>query len=193
MPTSLSPRDVLLAFIQVGLSSIGGAVGPLRYVLVIRRRWLTDLELAEGLAISQALPGAAVSNLAVMIGDRFAGTLGALGALLGLCGPPLVVALVLGALATRFSATSPRFAAAETAVTAAIAGIFIANGLRLARRLWRDEPDTRWTWRGGRVGLSALAAVLVAGLHVSVPIVMVCVVGGSFALETAQRRAAAQP
>lgn len=188
MPAQLSARTLFLGFAQVGLTAVGGAVSPLRYVLVVRRRWMSEGELAEGLAIAQALPGASAANLAVMVADTMGGRFGPLWALLGLCGPPLVVALTLATFATRLSATNVRFAAAETAVTAAVAGLFISNGIRLAWRLWRDNPKVARGWRGARLALSVSATTFVAGLHFWIPAVMVGVAATSFALETARRR-----
>ena len=180
-----------LAFTQIGLSSVGGAAAPIRHVLVVRRRWLTEAELGETFAVAQALPGASAANLAVMLGDRFGGTLGPLATVGGLSIPSLAVALILVVVATHLSAANARFAAAETGVTAAVAGLFISNGLRLARRLWGDAPELRRRWRGTRLTISLAAVVLVAGLHVFIPAVLVGLALASFGIEFALRRYAA--
>ena len=46
-------------------------------VLVERRRWLTEQEFVDLLALGQLLPGPNVLNLTVMVGYRFAGWTGA--------------------------------------------------------------------------------------------------------------------
>jgi chromate transporter len=176
------------AFMQIGLTSVGGAAAPIRHVLVVRRRWLTEGELAETFAIAQALPGASAANLAVILGDRFAGALGPLAAVGGLSIPSLAVALVLAAVATQLSAANPRFAAAEAGVTAAVAGLFISNGMRLAWRLWHDAPEMRRRWRGARLGTSFSAVVRVAALHFFIPAVLVGLAAVSFGIEIALRR-----
>jgi len=188
-----------LAFAQIGLSSVGGAAAPIRHVLVVRRRWLTEAELAETFAIAQALPGASAANLAVILGDRFAGALGPFATVGGLSLPSLGVALVLVAAATHLSAANPRFAAAEAGVTAAVAGLFVSNGMRLAWRLWHDAPldkfgtgsALRRRWRGARLGISLAAVALVAGLHFFIPAVLVGLAATSFGIEFALRRRAA--
>src|SRR5205814_473164 len=63
----VSPLVLMLAFIQIGLSSVGGAAVPLRHILVVRRKWLSDAEFAEEFSIAQALPGASAANVAVML------------------------------------------------------------------------------------------------------------------------------
>jgi chromate transporter len=172
---------------HVGLTSVGGAAGPLRHVAVKSRRWLDERDLAELFGIGQALPGANVANVGIMLGDRSAGIPGALAALAGLCLPSLAVALTLATFATHLAATNARFAAAEVGVTAGVAGIFLSNGARVIALVWRDGA-TGGAGRGvARLALSALGVVLVAWLHVWVPLVVVGLVGASLALETSAR------
>jgi chromate transporter len=175
--------DLARAFANIGLTSVGGAVGPLRYVLVRQQRWLSEVELAEMFGIAQALPGAVAANVAVMLGDRFAGLLGSFSALFGLIVPSLIVALLLVQFATNLAAVNPRFAAAEFAVTAAVCGIFVSNGIRVISQLWSGAPNLQLTWRCARVAISALGILLVASLHVFVPLAMIVMLAVSFLIE----------
>jgi chromate transporter len=179
--------DLFLGWMNVGLTSVGGAAGPLRHVIVKQRRWLTETELAELFGIAQALPGATAVNIAVMLGARFAGPLGPLAALAGLIIPSLVVAIALSSVATQLAATNVRFAAAETAITAAVAGVFISNGLRLIGLIWRGSPDIAALWRYARLAISALGVLLVAGLHLFVPFAMLIMIAASMAIESRLR------
>jgi chromate transporter len=186
-----SPLELAAGFMNVGLTSIGGAAGPLRHVVVKQRKWMTEAELGELFGMCQALPGATVVNVAVMFGDRSSGPLGALAGVAGLCIPSLVVALLLATVATHFSATNARFAAAEVAVTAAVAGIFVSNGLRLIATLWNDKPDVGLALRLGRAAISALGILLVAGFHLWIPFAVVVLVACGLLIEwrVQQRRA----
>ena len=176
--------DLALAFANIGLTSVGGAAGPLRYVLVKQRRWLSEVELAEMFGVAQALPGAVAANVAVMLGDRFAGPLGLFSALAGLIVPSLTIALLLVRIATNLASVNPRFAAAEFAVTAAVCGIFVSNGIRVIWQLWSGAPDLRLTWRCARLAISALGILLVAGFHVFVPFAMIVMFAFSLLVET---------
>jgi chromate transporter len=178
-----TPWELCLGFINVGLTSVGGAAGPLRHVVVKQRKWLSEGELAELFGMCQALPGATVVNVAVLLGDRSSGILGALAGVAGLCVPALIVALLLATVATRLSETNARFASAEVAVTAAVAGIFISNGVRLIAALWQDSADIGTVFRLGRVAISALGIVLVAGLHLWIPFAVVILVAVSLGVE----------
>ncbi len=179
-----SPLALAVGFMNIGLTSVGGAAGPLRHVVVKQRKWLDEHELAELFGVSQALPGATVVNVAVMLGDRFAGPLGSLAAVAGLCIPSLILAVLLASAATAISATNARFAAAEVAVTAAVAGIFLSNGTRLVALLWNDTvADVPLVLRCARVSISALGIVLVAGLHLWIPYAVVLLVALSVVVE----------
>lgn len=180
--------DLALAFANIGLTSVGGAAGPLRYVIVKQRRWLSDVELAEMFGVAQALPGAVAVNVAVMLGDRFAGPLGLFSSLAGLIVPSLTIALVLVRIATNLANANPRFAAAEFAVTAAVCGIFVSNGIRVLWQLWTGAPNLHLTWRCARLAIAALGIVLVAVLHVFVPLAMIVMFAASLGVEMRLRR-----
>ena len=174
---------LFLGWANIGLTSVGGAAGPLRHVIVKQRKWLSETELAGLFGLAQALPGATAVNIAVMLGNSYAGVLGTCAAIAGLVLPSLVVAIVMADVATNLAATNLRFAAAETAITAAVSGVFIANGIRLIQLLWTGSPDVRPVWRCARLAISALGIVLVAGLHLFVPLAMAIMVVVSLIIE----------
>ena len=176
--------ELFTGWANIGLTSVGGAAGPLRHVIVKQRKWLTETELAELFGLAQALPGATAVNIATMLGERFAGPLGPIASLAGLIVPSLIVAIVMADVATNLAAVNIRFAAAETAITAAVAGVFIANGLRLIWLLWSGAPEVKTTWKTARIAISALGVVLVAGLHLFVPFAMIAMLAVSMIVET---------
>jgi chromate transporter len=182
--------DLLLGWMNIGLTSVGGAGGPLRHVIVKQRRWLSEGELAELFGIAQALPGATAVNVAVMLSDRFCGTLGPVAALTGLILPTMLVAIALAGFATRMATVNPRFAAAEVAITAAVAGVFVSNGVRLITQMWGESPDVRVVWRCARVVISLLGIVLVAVFHIFIPFVVLILIVLSMLVEVRLSRTA---
>src|ERR1043166_9163100 len=91
---ALGPRnatEIFLTFTRIGASSFGGVNFWVRRVLIQEKRWITDEEFLQGLAIGQILPGPNVYNLSVMLGYRFGGLRGALAAAGGLLGAPLAM------------------------------------------------------------------------------------------------------
>ncbi len=131
-----TPLQLLLGFAQLSLQGFGGVGGQSLHFLTRDRKWLTDAEFAEDSALCQALPGPNTGNLALIVGDRAAGTLGAVCALIGFAVPSTVLAIFIAIGLGRLSHV-PRVAAVESAVVAAAAGLVIASGARIARQLGR--------------------------------------------------------
>src|SRR5271166_3520226 len=96
-------REVLLAFLRLGLTSFGGPVAHLGYFrdeFVMRRRWLDDRAYADLVALCQFLPGPASSQVGIAIGLSRAGYLGALAAWTAFT-LPSAIALVMFAYGVR--------------------------------------------------------------------------------------------
>jgi chromate transporter len=155
----------------------------MRHVIVVQRRWVTEGELAELFGLGQALPGSVVSNVAVLLGPRYASPLGPFVALAGLIIPSMLIAIAISSVATSLAAANARFAAAEVGVTAALAGIFVSNGLRVLAQLWSHGPDVKLTWRCTRVAIGVLGVVLVIGVHLNIPLTMIVLVALSMLVE----------
>lgn len=136
MPETRSAREIFLTFARIGASGFGGVNYWVRRIVVHEKRWITDREYLEGLALGQIIPGPNVYNLTVMIGYRFGGVRGAFAAVGGLLGVPLAVLLVLGFLYHRYSAL-PVLQHALAGMTAIAAGLLLANAVSLAAALPR--------------------------------------------------------
>jgi chromate transporter len=187
-PAPPTLRDLAVAFTVLSLSGFGGVAPQARYHLVTRRGWLTEREFADVFGISQILPGANISNLAAIVGDRFAGLLGVVVCLAALCLPSLVVAVALMLGAIRLTAAFPRFGAVETGITAATAGMIFANGLRVVVVTWRrtsgPHPAAR---RLARVAIALATLALIALLAVPLPVAILGMLALSVLLERGQR------
>ena len=86
VPAAGSFREVLGAFLRLGLTSFGGPVAHLGYFrqeFVARRRWLDEETFADVVALCQFLPGPASSQVGIALGLTRAGPRGALAAWLG--------------------------------------------------------------------------------------------------------------
>jgi chromate transporter len=76
-------REVLAAFLKLGLTSFGGPIAHLGYfreAFVVRRRWLDETAFADLVALCQFLPGPASSQVGFALGLLRAGWKGALAA-----------------------------------------------------------------------------------------------------------------
>lgn len=133
-PERVPLRALAAVFFRIGLLSFGGGLGAwIHRETVALRGWLTHDEFMAGLALGQILPGANVTNLAVYIGQRLRGGLGATTALLSLLAAPFVLILVLARVSALLSG-SAIFHAALEGVTAAAVGLVLNIGVIGAQR-----------------------------------------------------------
>ena len=90
--------ELATSFSRVALESFGGGLGAwMRRLIVAEKRWLSEEEYLSAATLCQVLPGANQINMAVFVGARHRGALGALAAVAGLVVLPAVAALLIGA------------------------------------------------------------------------------------------------
>ncbi|MFA7292678.1 MAG: chromate transporter [Rhodocyclaceae bacterium] len=130
-PPALSLAALFLGFSKIGLSGFGGVLPFARHYLVETSRWLSADEFNALLGLCQFLPGPNVVNLAVVVGKRERGLMGAIVAPLGLVTGPVIVALLLVMLYDRYG-TLPEAQGMMRGVAAAGVGLLFAMGYRMA-------------------------------------------------------------
>ncbi len=157
---------LLRAFTWIGLTSIGGGRSGYFYqAFVVRRRWITDEEFVQGLTLSQLLPGPTVSNLAVALGHRLRGAVGAACAWFGLLLPGSLA--IIAASALYFGrGVGPGAAAALRGMGAAVVGFMLVTVARLARGALRGR---------GAPAIAALAFLAVGPLRLNLFLVILLV------------------
>ena len=128
-------------FLRLGLTSFGGPIAHLGYfreVFVVRRRWLSEAEFAQLVAICQALPGPASSQLGFAVGLLKGGWRGGLLAFLGFTLPSALLMFGLAMLAPRLDGP---VAEAVLHGLKLVAVVVVAHGLiGMARSLVPDLP-----------------------------------------------------
>ncbi len=148
--------EVFLAFLKLGLSSFGGPIAHLGYFraeLVERRRWVTDNQFGQLLAICQFLPGPASSQLGFTLGLLRAGLPGAIAAFVAFTLPS---ALLLVAFAAALPLLSGPMGGAAVHGLKLVACAVVADAvLGMSRTLCPDAPRKM-------IAVSSAAALLVA-------------------------------
>jgi chromate transporter len=117
-------------FLKVSLCSFGGGLVWARRSVVDQVHWMSEHEFADTLSLIQFLPGPNVIGIAVCVGAKLRGAIGALAALSGFVVIPCAMGFALGALYLQ-SANFPLVQNILGGVSAVAAGLLIATGVRL--------------------------------------------------------------
>ena len=133
-PAPANPRELFWACNALALQGFGGVLAVAQRELVERKGWLSREQFLELISISQILPGPNIVNLGLILGDRYFGVRGAIAALAGLLGAPLLIVLGLAALYAEF-AHVPMVAGALRGMGAVAAGLVMATALKLSSAL----------------------------------------------------------
>lgn len=136
-PGKITSFALFLIFARIGLTSFGGGLsGWFMREFVHDRHWMSEDEFLDGLALSQALPGVNVKNLAIWIGYRLHGWRGAFAGFCGIIFPPAVVIVLLGVFFSAIASFSLTHVALAGAAAGAI-GLSLSMAITAARRLPR--------------------------------------------------------
>ncbi|MFC3850040.1 chromate efflux transporter [Corynebacterium hansenii] len=149
-----SVGEVFSAFGLLGLTSFGGPVAHLGYFreeFVGKRRWLTDSEYADVVALCQFLPGPASSQVGMALGWRRAGLPGMLAAFIGFTTPSAVV-LALAAVGVAYFGD----------LDGPIAGLKAAAVAVVAVALWGMAKNLVTSRLTAALALGAMALTLLA-------------------------------
>ena len=156
-------RALFLGFSSVGLSGFGGVLPFARRMLVEERRWMTGEEFNAQLGLCQFLPGPNVVNLAVVVGKRYQGALGAIVAPVGLLAGPFAIVLLLALLYDRYGSL-PLAHGMLRGIAAVGCGLLFAMAWRMGMAI-KDKP---WF-----LPFTVLVVAAIAGLRWPMPVVMI--------------------
>lgn len=131
------PR-LLAAFVRLGTVTFGGGLQSwIHREIVDRLGWVDEDTFLSGMTVARVVPGANGVNVALYIGFKLRGAMGAAAAVLGMIVPAFCVILCLGYLYRRFGHLAPvHFVLAGLA--AAGVGATLTMGIKVGRRLPRD-------------------------------------------------------
>jgi chromate transporter len=166
--------ELFNAFAAISLSGFGGVLAWARRKMVEERRWLTAEQFNEAYALCAFLPGGNIINFSVIFGARMRGAPGALAAIGGLLGPPMVLVTIVGAIFAHYGDV-PALRRMLTGVAAAAAGLMIATVAKMARPLFRNRAVIR-----PLIALSTFAAIGL--MHWPLPLVLIAIVPVSIAV-----------
>ena len=149
----ISLQKLFLAFLRLGATAYGGPamMAYLKSDLVGKRRWLSEHEFKEGMALCQVIPGATMVQMCTYTGYHLRGIAGALVTALGFVFPAFL--LMAGLSAAYFSLGE---LAVVKALFRGLGAIVVAIILNACVSLSRT---TLHGWRGALLAALAFAAL----------------------------------
>jgi chromate transporter len=129
-------RQLVLYFLKLGYAGFGGPVALVGYMhrdLVEHRKWISEEEYKEGLALAQLAPGPLAAQLGIYLGFVHYGVLGA-----SLCGlafviPSFIMVVLIG-IAYKLFGGLPWMQAVFYGVGAAVIGIIAMSSYKLTTK-----------------------------------------------------------
>jgi chromate transporter len=96
--STVSLGALFIAFLKVALGGFGSGVVWARRIAVEQRQWISEEEFSDILSLCQFMPGPNVIGIAVCVGARVRGLIGAIAAASGFVLIPLTIGFLLGTL-----------------------------------------------------------------------------------------------
>lgn len=128
--------ELFITFFKIGTFTIGGGYAMIPLIqreVVERRRWLSEEEMLDVIALSQTMPGILAANIAALVGQRLRGTTGALLSVLGNILMPILFILLIALFFQRFK-DNPTVEAIFMGIRPAVVALIAAPVFTLARK-----------------------------------------------------------
>ncbi|MBQ0041656.1 MAG: chromate transporter [Clostridiales bacterium] len=154
--------ELFVVFFKLGAFTIGGGIAMLPLLqneLIYSKKWFTEDEFLDAVAVCQGLPGVVAVNMATYVGYRRHGILGSLIATIGVILPSFVIIL---AIATGLAAFGDNhwIQGAMAGFRAAALGLVLVSVFQLGGVVFKK--DTLYT-----VISAIVAFCLIVFLHVN--------------------------
>ncbi|HPL53451.1 MAG TPA: chromate transporter [Bacillota bacterium] len=161
------PLDIFITFFKIGSFTIGGGYAMLPVIqkeIVESKKWLSDKEFLDSIAVTNSLPGPLAINCATFVGYRIAGFAGAISAAFGAVLPSFIIILAIALFFTSIQenpVVKYIFEGIRPAVTALIAYALI----KLIRSMGVNIVNMS-------ISLAVLLLILLLNFHPAVTIVI---------------------
>lgn len=149
--------EVFVTFFKLGLFTIGGGVAMipiLSNIMVKDKKWFTEDEMIDIIAICQGLPGVIAINMATYVGFKKRGLIGSFVATFGVILPSFVIIVII-AKGMNFIDGNPYVQGALGGLRAGALGLIIIAVYQVAKGVIKDAFSAI-----GAVGSFILIAVL---------------------------------
>jgi len=173
---------IFLVFAKIGAFTIGGgyAMIPIISEELTKRKWISEEDLPDIIALAQSAPGVLAVNMSIFSGYKLRGTKGSIAATLGSVLPSFTIILLIAMLFNGYQ-DNPVVIRIFKGIRPVVISLILVPMINMARK----NNKTWWAW-----ALSIASLVMVAVLDISpIYILLVLIVlTASFAMFKERRR-----
>ena len=175
--------QIFVSFFRIGAFTFGGGYAMIPLIqneAVEKRKWVTDEDILDIVAIAESTPGPIAINSATFVGYRAAGVLGSACATLGVVLPSFVIILALSFVLSQFQDVQ--------AVQYAFNGIRVGVLALLVKALWTMYTKSPKGWAAYVVmGVSFLLTAIFS--DIAIYVIIGCAIFGIVTSRIMERRA----
>ncbi|MEA4841374.1 MAG: chromate transporter [Bacteroidales bacterium] len=147
-------------FLKIGAFTIGGGYAMIPLIereVVQNRKWLSEEDFVELLALAQAAPGVIAMNIAVFVGYKSLGIKGVFAATIGSVLPSFLIILAIATVFTDFK-ENPVVESIFKGVRPAVAALIAVPIIKMVRTV-------HLTWKTALIPVAAVALIYFAHLN----------------------------
>lgn len=152
--------ELFILFFKLGAFTIGGGVAMLpllKHSLTEEKKWFSEEEFVDIVAVCQSLPGVIAINMATYVGYRKKGLLGSIVSTFGVVMPSFVMILVIATFISNIG-DNPVAGGAMAGLRAAALGLVVVAVIQMGSVVFKGK----WT-----VAAALLSFVLIAVLKIN--------------------------
>ncbi|MHB1394982.1 MAG: chromate transporter [Clostridia bacterium] len=166
--------DIFLTFFKIGAFTFGGGYAMLPIIqreIVDNKKWFSDEEFLDSIAVTNSLPGLLATNCATFVGYRTAGFAGAVSAVLGAVMPSFLIILVV-AIFFSFIGGNPLVEYIFSGVRPAVVALIAYALVKLIKSMGINPLNIS-------ISLAVLLSILLLNLH-PIATIVICGILGFF-------------
>lgn len=141
------PRRLWLlfyTFFKIALFVIGGGLAMLPVIeqtFSQKHKCLKQEDILDMVILTQTVPGLIAINAAIYVGNKVAGFIGAIIAVIGVILPSVLIIITIAAFFSNLNFDNEIITHAFSAIRACVTGVLIATAIRLIRKIVRTKWD----------------------------------------------------
>ena len=164
--------ELFLVFFKLGAFTVGGGIAMLPLLqnsLIYEKKWFTEEEFVDAVAVCQGLPGVIAVNMATYVGYKKKGLAGSVVSTFAVVTPSFLMILIIARFLTAIS-DNPYVQGAMAGFRVAALGLVVVAVIQLAPKVIKDK----WT---AAAAVLAFALIAVFDINTAYVILLFIVIG----------------